>query len=73
MPLVKNMTRTLHDDRLDGTMGGKGEAGRRVIDKIFGSPNTSHTRAKIRNFRIEGMSLESAAVILPALLPLDRL
>jgi hypothetical protein len=73
MPLVKNMTITLNDDRLDGTMGGKGETGRGVIDKIFGSPDTSHARAKIRNLRLEGMSLKSAAVILPALLPLDEL
>ena len=64
---------TLNGTWLDPTTGNKSEVGRYVIHKIFGSPNTSRSRLKLRVLCIDGMSLKSAGVLLPTVLPLENL
>lgn len=73
MPLVTTVAITLSDFWLDHTMGGKGETGRQVINKIFSSANTNPNRLKVKILRIEGMSLKSAGVTLPTVLSLEGL
>lgn len=73
MPLVTSLSIKLSRACLDRTMGGKGETGRAVVNKIFGSANPSDRRLKLKRLRIEWMSFKSAGIILPTLLPLEKL
>jgi hypothetical protein len=73
MPLVTTVAITLSNEWLDHTMGGKGETGCKVINKVFSSANTINNRPKLKVLRIEGMSLKSAGVSLPTILPLEGL
>lgn len=73
MPLVTTVAITLSNGWLDHTMGDQGETGRKVINKVFSSANTIQNRLKVRILRIEGMSLKSAGVTLPTVLPLEGL
>ena len=73
MPLVTNVSITLSNASLDHKMGDQREAGCKVLNKIFGSTNTSHGRLQVRVLRIQGISFRSAGAVLPTVLPLEGL
>jgi len=73
MPSVTSLSIKLSSARLDRTIGGKCETGRKIIVKIFDSTNASRPHQKLKRLRIERMSFKSAGFILPTVLPLDEL